>query len=383
MSGHIRRRGERSWELKYDLGVDPITAKRRIRYANVKGTKREAQAKLTELLSAADRGAHVDASKETLAEFLDRWDRDWASSNVGAKTRERWQELAAIQIKPHIGALLIQKVRPVHLTELYATLLRTGSAKGGPLAPKTVGHAHRLLKRALGHATQWGLIAQNPTAAVSPPRVIDKEIEVVSETEIRAVLESLRDRNRPLYTIAMLALATGMRRGELAALRWRDVDLNGIVTVAQSIEQTRAGTRAKAPKTRHGRRTISIPASTVAELRAHRVAQQERRLALGQGRGSPDDMVFTTWQGTPYLPNQLTNTWISATTAVGRKIGLHALRHTHASNLIASGVDILTVSRRLGHAKPTTTLNVYGHLYGNTDDRTAQVVEEMFSRVWG
>src|SRR5262249_9512395 len=150
-----------SWELKFDLGVNPTTGKRETRYVSVKGTKREAQAKLTELMSEAARGVLVDPTKETLGAFLDRWDRDWAVSNVEGKTLERYRELAGLYVKPHIGMVRIQKLRPVHLNELYAKLLRQGGRGQRPLAARTVGHVHRLLHRALGHATTWGLVSQN------------------------------------------------------------------------------------------------------------------------------------------------------------------------------------------------------------------------------
>ena len=382
MSGHIRRRGERSWELKFDLGRDPVTGKRQIRYASVKGSRKDAQAKLTELLSEAARGVLVDASKETLAAFMDRWDRDWASHNVSLKTVERYRQLITNQIKPHLGAMPVQKIKAVHLNTLYATLLQSGGIEGGPLATQTVGHVHRLLRRMLGHAAQWGVIASNPAALVSPPRVAQGEIEIIREDEIKIVLAALRGRNLPLYTIATVALATGMRRGELLALRWKDLDLDGgKLRVEQSLEQTRAGLRFKSPKTKHGRRSITIPPAVVADLRAHWKASQEQRLALGLGRSAPDDLVFTMWDGSPRKPNALTNDWLRASAVTGRRINLHALRHTHASSLIAAGVDILTISRRLGHANPKITLSVYGHLYGNTDDKAAQAVEAMFARI--
>ncbi len=382
MSGHIRRRGERSWEIKFDLGVNPLNGKREIRYASVKGAKKDAQAKLTELLSEHARGVLVDPSKETLAAFMDRWDRDWATHNVSLKTAERYRQLMTNQIKPHLGAMPVQKVKPVHLNSLYSTLLLSGGIEGGALAPMTVGHVHRLLRRIFGHAAQWGIITSNPASLVHPPRVAQSEIEIIREDEIKVVLDALRGRDLPLYAIAMVALATGMRRGELVALRWKDVDLDGgKLRVEQSIEQTKTGLRFKSPKTKHGRRTISIPPAVVADLRAHWKALQEQRLALGLGRSAPDDLVFTMWDGSPRKPNALTNDWLRASAVIGRRISLHALRHTHASSLIAAGVDILTISRRLGHANPKITLSVYGHLYGNTDDKAAQAVEAMFARI--
>jgi integrase len=382
MSGHIRRRGERSWELKYDAGRHPLTGKRQIRYVSFKGTKREAQAELVKLMHSVNTGTDVDPTKISLSEFCDRWVRDWASTNVSAKTFERYGQLVTNQIKPHIGAMQIQKLRPVHLQELYAKLLRSGGIDGGPLSARTVGHSHRLIRRILGHAVTWGMMANNPAAAVSPPRVPHSEIEIASDAEIKRVLDRLRERDRPLYVIAVLALATGMRRGEILALRWSDVE-DGWIRIERSLAQTRAGLKFKLPKSKNSRRTVTIPASVAAELRAHKTSQQELRLKLGMGRGSPDDLVFPARDGSPWKPNGLTNGWLRATmaVAVGRRISFHSLRHLHVSNLIAAGVDILTVSRRVGHASAAITLSVYGHLVPNADDRAAQAIEAMFARV--
>jgi Phage integrase, N-terminal SAM-like domain len=201
MSGHIRRRGKASWGLKFD--VPGTNGARETRYASVKGTKREAAARLTELLSESARGTLVDPSRETLGQFMDRWD-SWASTNLAGKTLERYRGLIAHQIKPQLGATPIQKLRPIHLTEAYARLLREGGVRGGPLAARSVGHVHRLLHRALGHAVTWGIIAQNPAALVAPPRVHAEEIEIIREDEAQIVLNALR--GRLLHTIATLAL---------------------------------------------------------------------------------------------------------------------------------------------------------------------------------
>jgi integrase len=382
MSGHIRRRGEQSWELKYEAGTDPRTGRRVTRYVSFKGTKREAQTELIRLMDAVRRGDHIDPSKVTVSEFLDRWQKDWAANNVSPKTQERFSQLIMHQVQPHLGSMPIQKLRAVHLSELYGRLLRNGRVGGGELSAKTVGHVHRCLRRAFGHAAQWGLITQNPVALVHPPRVQQAEIEILRENEVEAMLASVRTRNAMLCTIAIVALGSGLRRGELCALRWSNIDLDSrTLRVEQSIEQTRAGLRFKAPKTKHGLRTMTLPASVISELRAHWRAQNEQRLALGVGRSAPDDLVFPAWNNQPLMPNTLSREWSRTIAAIGgRRISLHALRHTHASGMIAAGVDILTVSRRLGHASPTITLGVYGHLYGNTDDRAAQAIDAMLSR---
>lgn len=374
MTGHVRRRGKASWELKFDAGRDPASGRRVTKFRSFKGTKRQAEIELARLITGAATGDVIDPSKTTVAEFLERWQRDWAAGNVSPKTLERYAELLRLHVLPAIGSTVLQKLRPAALAELYGKLQRDSG-----LAARTVGHVHRALHRALGHAAQWGLTGQNVAALVSPPRVQAAEITIVRADDIAGLLKRLRGRS--IYPVASLAIATGMRRGELLALRWQDVDFDGArLRVEQSLESTKAGLRFKTPKTRHGRRTITLPAAVVSDLRTAWKAAQEQRLALGIGKAPPDALVFARLDGSPLDPRQVTKAWTRAVAAAGAPgITLHALRHTHASQLIAAGLDVLTVSRRLGHGSPTITLSVYGHLFANTDDRAAAVMDATFA----
>ena len=228
-----------------------------------------------------------------------------------------------------------------------------------------------------GHAAKWGAIKRNIDTLVEAPKVQPTEAAALQLTEIPTMLGGLR--GRALFPIAVVALGTGMRRGELCALRWQDVDLDaGGLRVERSLEQTRVGGLCfKAPKTARGRRTISLSPSVVAELRAHWKAQQEQRLALGLGRAAPEGLVFPTYEGKPRQPDGLSKEFSETMREIGLPhVTLHTLRHTHASQLITSGMDILTVSRRLGHSSPAITLTVYGHLL-SPEDRAADIVETM------
>jgi integrase len=209
---------------------------------------------------------------------------------------------------------------------------------------------------------------------VDAPRVKARELGILTPAQAQRVLESLR--GKPLYPIAVLALATGLRRGELLALRLQDVDLDaGHLRVEQALEETqRGGLVFKSPKTRHGRRTVTLSPSTVAVLREHRKAQQEQRLALGLGKAPAGALLFAHWDGAPISPDVLTHQWANAMKKLGLKATWHSLRHYHASALIASGMDVLSISRRLGHGSPALTLNVYGHLF-KPDDRAAAIME--------
>ena len=190
---------------------------------------------------------------------------------------------------------------------------------------------------------------------------------------------------QPTLNNAQTAPANDTNRhapGRSAGIRLNNVDLDGgSLRVARSLEQTARGLIFKEPKTKHGRRTISLSPSVVEALRAHRRQQQEQRLAFGLGRIPADGLVFADLNGEPIKPLVITHAWRRAMARLGLHLSLHSLRHFHASALIADNIDILKISRRLGHAHPSMTLNVYGHLYKNDDDdRTSAAIEAALNK---
>jgi integrase len=315
-------------------------------------------------------GGYVEYHKKSLNEFLDAWERDWMTINVNPKTGQRYAELLHKHVRPYLGHKRLQSIGAGDLNTLYRQLHET-------LAPRTVRHVHRLLHRVFSLATKWGDIKRNVVALVDSPKVPATEASVLQTSEIPVMFAALR--GRTFYPLAVVALGTGMRRGELLALRWQDVNLDkGVINVERSLEQTRKGLRFKSPKSARGKRTISLAPAVVTELRAHWKAQQEQRLALGLGKSPADALVFGNYDGAPFKPDQLSGQFARAMESAGLPhVTLHTLRHTHASQLIAAGIDIITISRRLGHHSPTITLNVYGHLL-TTADRTADIVQSVF-----
>jgi integrase len=363
-----------SWELKFDIGAD-AKGKRQTRYVSVKGTRADAQKEMTRLLAQADKGTLVEPTKTTVAEYVRAWlDGD---TELSPKTIERYRELAEQQIIPHLGTVAIQKLRPAAIQEWHKTILKAGGKGGRPLSPRTVGHAHRVLHRALQRAVGTETLARNVASIISPPAVNADEIEILTADEVSLVLQKLEGHD--LYLISALGLATGMRRGGLLGLQIGDVDLDGAeLKVERSLEETAEGLRFKPPKTKHGRRTISLPPSAVAALRELRVKQLEMRMALGLGRPADDTLVFSHFDGSPISPRKLSRDWLRACVALKLpRVMFHALRHTHASALIASGLDVVVISRRLGHANPTVTLNIYSHLFNPKDTAAADAIERV------
>ncbi len=365
----LYRRGK-SWRLKLELARSG--GQRRRQFVSLgMVSRREAEAKAAKILASIANGEQVDVSKETVAQFAERWARDWASPNVSNKTAERYEELLRTACR-HIGDIKLQRLAAADLQRLYASLTT--------LAPRTRLHVHRVLSCMLKHAVQWGVIVRNPAAMVDAPRVQETEIEILAAADLQRVLTALR--GQALHPIVVAALGTGLRRGELLALRWSDIDLDGAqLRVEQSLEWTqRGGLRIKPPKTRYGRRSLNLAAHTVTVLREHRKQQLEQRLALGLGKPAADALVFANWKGEPRIPGSLSKQWAAAVKPLGVAATFHSLRHTHASELIRGGVDILSISRRLGHGSASITLDVYGHLI-RPDDRSAQVIEGVFAAV--
>ena len=231
---------------------------------------------------------------------------------------------------------------------------------------------------ATGDWQGWGLAQQNVAALAQAPKVEAEEITILTDDQIARLLKRVEGRTiRPIISIGV---ATGARRGELLALRIKDFDDKAqTLRIERSVEQTKAGLRIKPPKTRNAKRSISLPAFAAAELRAHILRLNERRLALGLGRAGGDDLLFPTWDGQLRSPNQISLKFRLALKSIGvTGATFHSLRHTHASALIAAGFDPLTISRRLGHGSATITLAVYGHLMRGTDPKAAEMIENIF-----
>jgi integrase len=364
--GGIDERGQDRWRLRWRVGGKRYTK-------SFHGAKRAAQTELRRLLKSADDGAHVAPDKATLAEYL----RGWldGSHDLSPKTLERYRQLAEQQIIPHLGAAALQNLRPAQIQEWHATLLKSGGTGGRSLSARTVGHAHRVLHCALERALRLEVVARNAASAVRAPKVEAVEVAILSPEQITDVLGRLD--GHPLHPIVAFALGTGMRRGEICALAWEAVDLAaGVVRVERSLEETAEGLRFKPPKTRHGHRTISLPANVIEILGAHRRRQAELRMALGMGRPAPSDLVFSLPEGQPYPPDKLSRDWGNVVRAKKLpRVMFHAMRHSHASALIAAGLDVVTISRRLGHGSPAITLGVYAHVFGETDQAAARAID--------
>ena len=357
-AGHIRQRGPNSWQVKYEAGPrDPQTGERQTCTETVKGTKRDAQRRLRELLGAVDTGQHVDPSRLTVAALVAERIELWrASGRNSTRTAERRRGLLNHQIR-RIGHIPIQALRTTDVEAWHAGLL------AGGLAPRTIRDAHRLLVQALGDAVKHGLVVKNVARLQSPPKIRHQEVEIIPADMITPMLEKLA--GHIFYPLVVTALYTGLRRGEQLALTWADVDLDAkVLRVDRALDETKAGVAVKPPKTKAGRRSISLPDSSWSMCSGPE-APADGTPAVPASRQAADRCPGVPRQrGQAPGPSPFSTTWGRVACRLGLpKVSWHVLRHTHASMLIAAKVDIATIAARLGHENVATTLSTYTHLF--------------------
>ena len=373
--GHIRPQGDGSWEIKFDLGRDPLTGRRVTKYVTFRGTKRKAQEELTRLLGQRNDGSYVEPTKMTVAQYLNHWLEADIDRRVAARTAARYREIVEKNIIPRLGHVPVRKLTAVHIEAFEAELQREGwvkarakqKVKEGEEAPiqekrglsaQTALHVHRTLSQALGHAVRLGVLFKNPARQVKPPRPPSREIKILDKNEITTLLNAAKAVG--LYVPVLVAVTTGMRRGELLALRWSDIDPTAaLLTVNRSLERIKGKFGFKSPKTKTSMRTITLPTITVQALGRHLKEQHEARLKLGLGR-DPRGLVFARPDGQPMDADTLSKAFRRlVASAKVTPITFHGLRHTHISHLLMEGFHAKVVSERAGHAHVNITLGVY------------------------
>ena len=372
MRGHIRERSPGHWAIVIDL-EDKAAGKRRRKWHSFKGTKRGAQNECARLVHELKSRTYVETTKETVAQFLERWLTN-VRPTVSPKTFHRYQEICRRNIVPLLGTIVLAKLRPEQITAAYAKAQEIGTTAKGPLSPRSVTHMHRILKQALGPVRWERIHRSSEDRPVKPPRVEKTAMVTYDAAQTAALLDALRG-ERKIYIAAVLAVLCGMRRGEIAALRWKNVDLTtGQIAIVQSAEQTKTVVRYKEPKSGRSR-TVALPALALEELRAHRLRQAEELLWLGIGL-SDDTFVCVREDGLPLQPDAFTHDWNRKIMTTGLpRIRFHDLRHTHATLLLASGVHPKIASERLGHSKVGITLDLYSHVLPNMQADAAALID--------
>lgn len=372
MAGSLRQRGPDSWQLRVYVGTDAATGKQRWATTTVHGSKRFATRQLAEFVRQVD-DSKVRAG--TIAELLDRWVAV-AGPTWEPSTRRENRSIIECHLKPNLGHLRVGELTTMDVDEFYGWLLRGGRADGSPLSPSRVRRIHGVLHRGFTQAVKWGWVWVNPVSTASPPREPPAEVRPPTAEAVRALLAAVRDVDPALFAFLHLGAASGARRSQLLGLRWGEIDLvHSAVGFTRAFVEGVDGPVLRATKNRRSYR-VAIDSGTLGVLADH-----WRRSVVAAERGgvglTVESFVFSRDcdGGRPWLPNHVTKRFIVHRRRAGlAEFRLHDLRHFMATEMLAHGVPVPTVSQRLGHARASTTLNVYAHRVPGADREAATFV---------
>lgn len=365
----------------WNESTDPKTGKPRHRWYAGGATRREAEKILTELVKRVHDGDYRSPERIALGAYLtERW-IPLRKSQVRHSTWESFRRTINLRVLPHIGQIPMEKLTPENLDSLYAYLLTEGRKNGdrGGLSPKTVRNIHNLLHKALADAVRKGRITRNVADMADPPKPRQtSSMQVWDAEQLRPFLAEIAE--HALAPAFYLAANTGMRRGEVLGVQWRDVDLDAArLSVHRSVLNVAYAKTVDDVKTLTGRRSIDLDERTVAVLRDWRRKQRAEMKLVGR-QASNDDMVFARPDGSPVHPDYFSQCFERhlAKSDLPR-IRFHDLRHTHATILLKANVPVKVVSERLGHSSPAFTMTVYQHvLPGMQAEAAAKFSEAVF-----
>lgn len=382
MRGHVAKKGNRYYAVIYE-GSDPKTGRSRYRWHAGGSTRKEAERILANLVKRVHDGDYRSPEWITLADYLqERW-LPMKRAQIKHSTWDQYRRNVLIHVAPRIGHIPLQKLTPEDLDGFYAQLMVDGkrNGAGGGLSPRSVKIIHNMLHKALADACRKGTVLRNVADLADPPKPSAspaKEMRIWTPEQLRQFLTEIE--HHRLYPAFFLSANTGMRRGEVLGLQWKDVDLDRArLSVRHQIVNVDYEMIVEDLKTNTGRRTIDLDTRTVAMLHSWRKAQLEEQMACGL-RAAEDALVFAKVDGTathPDIFSQIFERHVAKSTLP--RIRLHDLRHTHASILLKAGVPVKVVSERLGHSSPAFTMTVYQHvLPGMQSDAAAKFSAEVF-----
>jgi integrase len=378
MKGHIYKRSKDSWTIVYDLPADAASGKRRQKSQTVKGTKRDAERALREVLLSLENGSYVKPNKITLGEWLDQWCESFVVMNTTPRTYVSYRSIINNHLRKGLGAIILSRLEPQQIQEYYASRLDKGRVDGkGSLSNRSVLYHHRILSKALDQAVKMGLIVRNVAKLITPPRVARAKINVLDANEASRLLDVASE--TPYYCLFSTLLFTGLRRGEAIALRWKNVNLLGLeLNVVETAYRIRKEFIVKEPKTLHSKRAVSLSPSLAVLLREYKEDQEAMRKKMGKPL-TDEDFVFSWPDGRPLDPDVVTKAFHRILGKAGlTNIRLHDLRHTHATLMLKAGVHPKVVSERLGHANIGITLDIYSHVLPGLQEAAAERFDRLF-----
>jgi integrase len=353
--GTVVRRKDGRWQAGISLGKDETTGKRR-RLTRYGRTKDEAYEKLHKALEEQRKGLLMRSDQQTVGYFLDDWLEHVHRPTLKIGSYVKYRQCLDTHIIPHLGHIKLQRLHQSQVQAFYTRKLDEG------FAPSMIHLLHAILHKALDHAVKWEYVARNVCDFVNLPRLVKKrEPQFLTEEQALHLLETLRGHR--LEVMVALALSTGMRRGELLALRWNDINLEaGSIQLQRTAARyLKYGVYENEPKSDSSRRQILLPGRIMEMLEQHRASQ----LQIQQHAGSDWQnlgLVFTNRMGGFINPRVVNERFNAAVKAAGLPpMHFHDLRHSAATLLLAMGVHPKVVQELLGHSKISMTMDLYSH----------------------
>lgn len=364
--GGVTQRKDGRWAASfYDAEM-----KRRYVYGP---TKQKALEKLRKSQRDCEQGILVDGSKVKLGAFLSQWLEEVKRPDLRISSYEKYRKTIKRYILPTLGEIQLQKLIPQNVQSLYTKMRKSG------LSPKTIQSVHSILHGVMEHAVKWNLVARNVIDRADCPSVEKHEIQPLDLAQARCLLDTVRGGR--LEMILTLALTTGMRRGELLALRWSDIDFSSnVLTVRGTVDYiAHYGYVETKPKTKKSYRKIVLPVFTMEKLVLHRAWQTEQCGKVGEG-WCDLDLVFCGLKGSYFNPRYLLKLFGKALKEAGLShIRFHDLRHSVVTLLLALGVDARSIQELVGHEDIETTLGIYGHVLPSMQQSIADKLGGFFS----
>ena len=393
---HLRNtKGEYTYQFRASLGVGADN-KYKFKYKTYKLTeemtkmtnkqlkehlKYEAYKFEQEVLS----NNYISPTDITFEHFTRKWQTMWLEKEVSENTIALRLSSLNNHILPVLGHLRMDKISTMMLNDLMNNLTRKDGQKG-KLSVSSKHEVHKVLVSIFSRAIEWQVITNNPMDGVTKPkekRKDDKTLNYYNETEVQILLKEAQGELEHWKIFISLALATGMRRGELIGLEWKHVDLNnGTINIQQIISKTRKGIEIKAPKY-NSKRLVSLPSGLIKELKSYKAYTEKEKSRLEHNNiESKYDWLFYNEDGNHFHPDTPTKWWNKFLKRKKiRHIRLHDLRHTSATLLIAQNVHAKIISERLGHAKINTTMDIYGHALPSVDREASEKINHLFQTI--
>lgn len=389
MAGHLEKRGKNNWRLIVSHGYDNYG--NRIKYTKSihANSRREADKELVKFVYEIENGVILQSSGMTFAQFSEMWAKNYGLKELAPKTYERYKGMLDSRILPYFGHFKLDLIKPAHIMGFYDYLSKdhqikrcknnNGQTTLKALSSKTILEHHRLLRAMLQNAVYWQILPYNPVARVKPPKHTRPKIHYYDDKDCKRLLEALEGEDLKFQTIIILTLFTGMRRGEVLALEWSDIDLKeGFVNIDKSSQYLPdKGIFIKSPKTESSVRSVGIPQVVIDILKKYKTWYNAQKKKCGD-LWIESNRLFVQWNGKPMHPDTITD-WFRR--FIERKnlppITFHGLRHTNATLMISQNVDVAVVASRLGHAQITTTLNFYVHPVQSHNKDAGNILEEI------